>query len=48
MELTGTIMATGEEKPFLAYMPTFTNTKLADGKESFEVGHSFLPNAVVR
>ncbi len=46
-ELSGTeITASGEEKPFLAYMPTFTNTKLAEGKESFDgpVVH-FKPNA---
>jgi len=44
-ELAGT-EASGEDKPFLAYMPTFTNTKLADGKESFDgpVIH-FKPNA---
>jgi hypothetical protein len=46
-ELAGTeVTASGEEKPFLAYMPTFTNTKLPDGKESFEgpIIH-FKPNA---
>jgi hypothetical protein len=36
-ELAGTeVTAAGEEKPFLAYMPTFTPTKLPDNKESFE------------
>ncbi len=35
-ELSGTqITEAGEEKPFLAYMPTFTNTKVPDDKESF-------------
>ncbi len=46
-ELAGTeITAAGGEKPFLAYMPTFTNTRLSDGKESFvgPVVH-FKPNA---
>jgi hypothetical protein len=46
-ELVGTeVTPTGEEKPFLAHMPTFTNTKLPDNKESFEgpVIH-FRPNA---
>lgn len=46
-ELAGTqITASGEEQPFLAYVPTFTNTKLPDDKESFEapVIH-FKPNA---
>jgi hypothetical protein len=46
-ELAGTeVVASGENKPFLAYMPTFTNTKLADGKESFDgpIIH-FKPNA---
>lgn len=46
-ELSGTeIMPSGEEKPFLAYMPTFTNTKLSEDKESFEgpVVH-FKPDA---
>ena len=46
-ELAGTeVTAAGEEKPFLAYMPTFTPTKLPDNKESFDgpVIH-FKPNA---
>jgi hypothetical protein len=46
-ELTGTeVTADGKERPFLAYMPYFTNTKLPDGKESFDapVIH-FKPNA---
>jgi len=46
-ELAGTeVTVSGEDKPFLAYMPTFTNTKLPDGKESFDgpVIH-FKPNA---
>jgi hypothetical protein len=46
-ELAGTEIAdSGEEHPFLAYMPTFTNTKLPDGKESFEGPViQFKPNA---
>jgi hypothetical protein len=46
-ELVGTaVTAAGEQKPFLAHMPTFTNTRLPDGRESFEgpVIH-FKPNA---
>ena len=46
-ELAGTeVTASGEVKPFLAYMPTFTNTKLPDGRESFDgpIIH-FKPNA---
>lgn len=36
-ELTGTeITAAGEERPYLAYMSTFTNTKLPDDNESFD------------
>jgi hypothetical protein len=36
-ELRGTeLSAGGKEKPFLAHMPTFTNTKLSDNKESFD------------
>ena len=46
-ELAGTqITEDGEEKPLLAYMPTFTNTKLPDGKESFDGPIiDFKPNA---
>ena len=46
-ELAGTeITASGEERPFIAHMPSFTDTKLPDGKTSFEgpVIH-FRPNA---
>jgi hypothetical protein len=36
-ELKGTeITASGEERPFIAHMPTFTDTKLPDRKTSFE------------
>jgi hypothetical protein len=36
-EVAGTeVLDSGPERPFLAYMPTFTNTKLSDGKEAFE------------
>jgi hypothetical protein len=36
-ELSGTrLEESGQERPFVAYMPTFTNTKLPEGKESFE------------
>ena len=36
-ELAGTeLTESGEEKPFLAYLPTFDNKKIAEGKESFE------------
>ncbi|MBA3482023.1 MAG: hypothetical protein H0T51_09430 [Pirellulales bacterium] len=36
-ELAGTeVTESGEDRPFLAYMSTFTNTKLPDGKESFD------------
>ena len=36
-ELAGTeITASGEEKPFVGHMSTFTNKKIAEGRESFE------------